>query len=126
MNQKKTLTMSATAAALLTLCTLQAANAQNVDHGKEVYAQCAACHSIDGSNGAGPSLKGVYGRQAATEPGFRFSRGMKKATYAWDDKTLDAYIADPQKALPANLMPFSGLPNAQDRTDLIAYLKTLK
>ena len=51
---------------------------------------------------------------------------MKKATYAWDDKTLDAYIADPQKALPANLMPFSGLPNAQDRTDLIAYLKTLK
>ena len=30
MNQKKTLTMSATAAALLTLCTLQAANAQAV------------------------------------------------------------------------------------------------
>lgn len=102
------------------------AQAQSVDKGKQVFQQCVACHSIDGGNGAGPTLKGIYGSKAAEVSGFRFSRGMKKATFTWDDQSLDAFIADPQKQVPGNVMPFSGIPDDKDRADLIAYLKTLK
>lgn len=103
-----------------------AAQAQDVNAGKEVFQQCAACHSIDGNNGVGPTLKGVVGRQAGTFPGFRYSRALKGAGYAWDATKLDAYIANPQQALPGNVMPFSGLTDAKQRADLIAYLQTLK
>jgi cytochrome c len=102
------------------------AHAQDAAAGKAVFAQCTACHSTDGSNGVGPSLQGVVGRKAGTFPGFRFSRAMKAAAIGWDVATLEGYIADPQKAVPGNVMPFSGIPEAKQRTDLIAYLQTLK
>lgn len=101
------------------------ARAQDAAAGKAVFAQCTACHSVDGSNGVGPSLQGVVGRKVGTFPGFRFSRAMKAAGTTWDATSLDGYIADPQKALPGNVMPFSGVPDAKQRADLIAYLKML-
>ena len=51
---------------------------------------------------------------------------MKAANITWDDKQLDDYLADPQKVVPGNVMPFSGLADATQRADVIAYLKTLK
>jgi len=53
-------------------------------------------------------------------------RALKKATLAWDDKSLDAFIADPQKAIPGNVMPFPGVPDAKQRAEIIDYLKTVK
>jgi len=102
------------------------AQAQDAAAGKAVFAQCAACHSTDGSNGAGPTLKGIVGSKAAEVPGFRFSRAMKNSAVVWDAKALDAYLTDPQKAIPGNVMPFSGITDAKQRADLIAYLATLK
>ena len=114
-----------TIAALLAL-PFAAAQAQDVNAGKQVFSQCAACHSIDGSNGAGPSLQGVIGRMVGSFPGFRFSRAMKNTAYNWDAAKLEAYIANPQAAIPGNVMPFSGLPDAKQRADLVAYLQSLK
>ena len=99
---------------------------QDADAGKQVYAQCSACHSIDGSNGVGPNLNGVIGRKAGSVAGFRYSRAMKGASIVWDDKTLDAYIADPQKVVPGNVMPFAGIADAKQRVDVVAYLQALK
>jgi cytochrome c len=101
------------------------AQAQDANAGKQVFAQCVACHSTDGSNGLGPSLKGIVGRKAGTFAGFRYSRAMKNAAVVWDEKTIDAYLANPQAVIPGNVMPFSGLPDAKQRADLVAYLKTL-
>lgn len=102
------------------------AHAQDLAAGKAAFAQCAACHSIDGSNGVGPSLQGIAGRKAGTFAGFRFSRAMKDANYVWDAKTLDTFIGDPQKGVPGTVMPFSGLPDETQRAALVAYLQTLK
>lgn len=102
------------------------AQAQEVNVGKQVFAQCAACHAVTNTNGVGPSLLGVVGRASASVPGFRYSPAMKRAKLTWDEKTLDAYIANPQAVVPGNLMPFSGLSDVKQRADLIAYLKTLK
>jgi cytochrome c len=108
------------------LLVLVLAQAQDVASGKAVFAQCAACHPIDGSNGVGPSLQGVVGRKVGSFPGFRYSRAMKSAAFSWDTTRLDAYLADPQTALPGNVMPFSGVTDTKARADVVAYLQTLK
>jgi cytochrome c len=120
----KTTSLIATAA--LALFGLGGVHAQDVNAGKAVFSQCAACHSIDGTNGAGPSLKGVDGRKVGSFPGFRYSRAMKATAYNWDAAKLEAYIANPQAAIPGNVMPYSGLPDAKQRADLVAYLLSLK
>jgi cytochrome c len=51
---------------------------------------------------------------------------MKQPGIVWDEKLLDAYLTAPQKAVPGNIMAFSGLKDARDRADRIAYLATLK
>jgi cytochrome c len=101
------------------------APAQDAVAGKTAYAACSACHATDGSNGAGPGLRGIIGRKAGSLEGFRYSRAMKAAAITWDAASLDAYLADPQKSVPGNVMPFSGIPDARQRADLIAYLATL-
>jgi cytochrome c len=103
-----------------------AAHAQTAAAGAAVFAQCDVCHSTDGSASIGPTLKGVVGRKSGTVPGFDYSKAMKAAARTWDAKALEAFIADPQAALPDNLMPFSGISDAKDRANLIAYLATQK
>ena len=91
--------------------------------GPASFAACAACHSVDGTNGLGPSLKGVVGRKAGTAAGFTFSPAMKRSGLTWDEKTLDSFLADPQKVVAGNTMPFPGVADAKERTEIITYLK---
>jgi len=63
---------------------------------------------------------------AAPPASFAASAAMEKAGVTWDDKSLDAYIADPQKAIPGNVMPFPGVADAKQRAEIIDYLKTVK
>lgn len=95
-------------------------------NGPAVFQQCAACHSVDGTNGVGPTLKGIVGRPAGTVPGFAYSSAMKHAQITWSAAQLDKYIADPQSAVPGNVMPYAGLADASQRAALVAYLSTLK
>jgi cytochrome c len=100
--------------------------AQNVPAENAAFGQCALCHSIDGSNGTGPTLLHLIGRKSGTVPGFRYSRAMRNAEIIWDDATLDRYLSDPQELVPGNTMPFSGVDAAQERAAIIAYLRTLR
>lgn len=99
--------------------------AQDRERGQQAFAACAPCHAPD-KNGIGPRLAGVVGRTSGSVEDFRYSRAMKNAKIVWDAATLDAYLAEPQKVVPGNLMPFSGIDDAQKRADLVAYLSTLK
>ena len=65
----------------------------------------------------------MFGRKAGTLADFRYSPALKRSGITWTAQTLDAYLADPQKAVPANRMPYAGLADASDRADLIAYLQ---
>jgi cytochrome c len=112
------------AAALLAL-NVVAANAADVEHGKELYKACAACHN-DQPGALGPSLKGVVGRKAATLDNFRYSGPMLRANLVWTPENLHAYIADPQGKVKGNRMPYGGLTNASDVDDIVAYLATMK
>ena len=90
--------------------------------GRLVFRKCQACHSMEpGKKILGPSLAGIIGRKAGSEPGYNYSPAMKQANIVWDAKTLDAYLSDPQKVVPGNKMPFPGLKTDHDRADVIAY-----
>jgi len=114
-----------TALALLALAAATA-HAQDAAAGGMAFQQCAECHSPGTADNAGPGLKGVFGRKAATKAGFDYSPALKKSAVTWDEKTLDAFLANPSKAVPGTSMAYGGDEDAKERADLIAYLKTLK
>jgi cytochrome c len=93
--------------------------------GKSAFAACAACHSVSGADGIGPHLNGVVGRKAGSVAGFNYSSAVKRSNIVWDANSLSSYIANPQQVIPGNHMPFSGLPDATTRADIVAYLTTL-
>lgn len=51
---------------------------------------------------------------------------MKDKAVVWDEKTLNDYLEFPKKFVPGTKMAFYGLKKAEDRSDLIAFLATLK
>ena len=102
------------------------AQAQDAAAGGMAFQQCAECHSPGTSDGAGPGLKGVFGRRAGSKDGFIYSPAMKKSTVVWDDSTLAAFLANPRAVVPDTTMAYAGDDDAKERADLVAYLKTLK
>jgi cytochrome c len=99
-----------------------AAEPGDAAHGKELYqSQCSSCHSIP-YNGTGPAHEGVFGRKAGGRDDYAYSDALKGANFTWNEATLDAWLADPEKTVPGQKMG-GGVPAAQDRADLIAYLK---
>src|SRR5204863_8318337 len=92
--------------------------------GEKKYEECVSCHMTErGVYGLGPSLYGVFDRKAGELADFRYSPALKRSGITWTPQTLDTFIADPQKTVPANRMPYAGMPDAAERADLIAYLK---
>ena len=97
--------------------------------GQKSFAKCASCHSINpgGANGQGPNLAGIYGdKQGEGRGGYPFSDGLKAKGGVWDDTSLDAWLANPSGYVPGTKMSFAGLSDAQERANVIAYLKTAK
>ncbi len=115
------------AAASLALCGPALAEGDAVK-GKEAFAKCAICHTFD-KNAVGPELKGIVGRKAASVADYAYSPGMKKLGeegFVWTPENIDKWISNPKAMLPDSPMAqlFQGVPDAQERANIIAYLKT--
>ena len=107
---------------------LTAAGAARADgdaaRGEKHFEECATCHTLErGVNNVGPSLFGLFGRKAGDVADYRYSPALKKSGITWTPQAFDTFIADPQKQVPGNRMPFAGMRDAGDRADLIAYLQ---
>jgi cytochrome c len=109
------------------ITSLSSAMAQQGDasRGQKDFQACAPCHSLEPDrNMTGPSLAGLWDRTAGTLPSFdRYSDALKSSGIVWNDRTLDAWLADPQHLVPDNTMPFQGIAEAPVRADLLAFLK---
>jgi nitrite reductase (NO-forming) len=93
------------------------------EQGRQVYRKCQACHSLEaGKNSVGPTLAGIMGKKAASDPNYAYSSALRASGLTWDVATLDQYLLDPQKSVPGNKMPFPGLKTENERRDVIAYL----
>jgi cytochrome c len=95
------------------------------DEGVKVFRACAACHSLAADRSmTGPSLAGVWGRKAGSLKSFgRYSRALKSSELVWNQETLDAWIKSPADFIPGTSMNFPGVADAQQRDNLIAFLK---
>lgn len=92
--------------------------------GEGQFRKCAACHKLDGSNGVGPHLDGVFGRPIASVEGFSYSEALAGLDANWDPDHLYAFLQNPKGYAPGTAMAFAGLPKSEDRANLIAYLQT--
>ena len=107
MAKSKLVACSLTAMLLLAPATLTAADA---DKGKELFEQCGMCHHPDkDEKKMGPSLKGLYAKDKMTNG--------KKPT----DENVLAVINEGGNGMP----PYQDLLSDEERTDVLAYLKTL-
>lgn len=121
---------TAAAVVLLGASVAQAASGPAGDpvKGKAMFTQqCMLCHSATaGQEGAAPSLFGVVGRKAASDPGFTaYSRALKGSGLTWTKANLDSFLSGPAKLVPGTAMPIT-VNQAQDRANVISYLASLK
>ena len=95
-----------------------------VARGREVFEnRCTGCHSLD-SIKVGPPMRSVFGRRAASYPGFPYSDSLKRVPLVWDEASLEHWLADPEAVAPDNDMGFR-LSQATERSAVIAYLRQL-
>lgn len=113
------------ALAMLPVLATPAPGAGDSLRGARAFGLCAACHAMEpGRHMTGPSLAGTWGRKAGSAPGFaRFSAALRDSGLVWNEATLDAWLANPARAVPGNYMQFGGIADERVRADLIAFLR---
>lgn len=118
-----------TLVAVFALCgAAQSAEIGDAEAGERIFAQCKTCHQVGegAKNRVGPHLNGLFGRVAGSQEGFRYSAAFRAAGadgLEWHADTLASFLENPKKAISGTRMSFRGLSDANDRTNLIAYLR---
>ena len=97
--------------------------------GEQIAKVCLQCHTFQKGepNKIGPNLFGVMEENIATAAGYQFSSGLAgHKDDRWDPARLNVWLFKPNDFAKGTKMAFPGLPKAQDRADVIAYLESLK
>ena len=99
----------------------------DIENGKKIARKCSACHGVNrgGPNTVGPNRWSIVGADKAAREGFRYSGALAGLGGAWGYDDLDAFLAKPRDFARGTKMAFPGIRSAEDRADLIAYLRTL-
>jgi cytochrome c len=96
--------------------------------GESAAAMCKVCHAFEkgAPSPVGPNLYGVIGRPIASVEGFNYSPALKaKASEGdWDYAHIDAFIHKPMEYAPGTMMAFPGIPDAKQRAEVLAWLRT--
>ena len=101
----------------------------NIENGQKVAKKCAACHTFDqgGANKVGPALYDIVNRAMGGVGGFGYSSALTAfgEGKVWDYESLNGFLWKPKKYMKGTAMGFAGIKKAQDRADLVAYLRSL-
>jgi cytochrome c len=123
-----TLARAMLAAVLVAASAVEAAETADAERGAQLWVQCRSCHDLgEGArNRVGPHLNGLFGRPAAGIEGYAYSEDMERAGadgLVWTAETIDHYIENPRSLVTGTRMAFRGIDEAEDRADLIAFLR---
>lgn len=93
--------------------------------GRKIFERCAGCHDLTRAahNGIGPGLYGVLDRPRAGRPGFIYSAAMTASGGRWTLDSLFAFLRAPQLYIPGTRMNYAGVPDAQERINLLAFMR---
>ena len=105
------------------------ASTGNVKAGIKVAEKhCAVCHTFEKGGNVlfGPNLFDIAGKPAAAIDGFKYSEALKSSGLTWTDKNLVGFLSDPEGFLKGTTARFPGLKSAKEKSNVLAYLKSLK
>lgn len=93
--------------------------------GERLWRQCQACHKLEaGANGTGPYLFNVVGRDIGAASGYSYSDAMASHGGQWTPEALNEFLTSPAGYVDGTKMNYRGMPDVEDRANLIAYLAT--
>ena len=98
-----------------------------ISNGEKQFARkCSVCHTLvkDGKKRAGPTLYKVFGRQAGTLEGYKYSDALINSNIIWNEETINRLFDEgPDKVTPGTKMPIQRMKKLEDRKDLVMFLK---
>jgi cytochrome c len=96
--------------------------AADATRGEQLWeSRCFGCHALDADR-VGPRHRGVFGRKAGSVTGYDYSSAVKASNLTWNERTLDAWLTNPQALIPGQKMNFR-VGTAEDRSDIIEFLR---
>ena len=96
------------------------------ERGRLVFSGCRTCHFTEAGagHGNGPNLHRIFGKVAGKQLGFDYySSELKAAQFVWTPTVLYVWLENPMASIPGTTMMSAGVPDPQERADLIAYLE---
>ncbi|MCE2517799.1 MAG: cytochrome c family protein [Alphaproteobacteria bacterium] len=95
--------------------------------GEKLGKKCAACHSFNDGGPAkvGPNLWNIVNAPAARDGGFKYSTAMAEMGGEWSYGNLNQFLYKPKQWLKGTKMNYAGIKKANDRADVIAWLRSL-
>ncbi|MFY0659420.1 MAG: c-type cytochrome [Shimia sp.] len=94
---------------------------------RQFQRKCSICHTLSGDSArrAGPTLKNVFGRRAGAVADYSYSDTLQTSDIVWSAQTIDAlFDLGPDVYIAGTKMPVQRIARAEDRADLIEFLRT--
>ena len=76
--------------------------------------------------GFGPTLRGIYGKEIASQNFPYFSDSLKKVVGFWDEAKLTSFLLDPSSFAPGTTMNLGINLSKEDVKKIVDVLKTIK
>ena len=96
-----------------------------MDPGEVLFGECRDCHNFAEGAGPGrkaPNLWGVYGRTAATAPGWDYTPELRASGIVWTETTMEKWLRNPGALVPGTKMDFQ-VPNEEQRELVLEYMR---
>lgn len=101
----------------------------DIGAGEKAIKKCSACHTFEqgGANKVGPALWDIVNRDIASIDGFGYSSALTEygADKTWTYESLNGFLWKPKTYIKGTSMGFAGIKKAEDRADIVAYLRSL-